>query len=317
MDQNQYVIGVDGGGTKTDLSIADLNGNVIAALHKGTCSHEVLPDSFAGAQRMLNEFMNELHTLSGIPPSAVVSVVMGLCGVDTQRQWRMMDDIVMRMGYPLHKVINDSYLSIYASSPDGTGICSINGTGVVTGGIDASGKMIQVGGIGSITGDCGGGSYISAKAVELAYRQLFRNGPATLLTAKVLEILEVNDLNSFHDQIVEKVIAATQYRLPLMQALFSLCDHDPVAHSSVQAIAAELANSVIGCAKQLQFKEKIHVVCAGSIWQKAETPLLFHHFCQLVQSGLNNRADIEVLRETPVVGAVKWAIHNYLFQNSH
>lgn len=311
MKQNQYVIGVDGGGTKTDLSIADLSGHVITTLHKGTCSHEALPDSFVGTERILNEFMNELHTTTGITKSEVVSVVMGLCGVDTLRQWNMMDALVKKMGYPMHKVVNDSYLSIHASSPDGTGICSINGTGVVTGGIDASGKMLQVGGMGSITGDYGGGGYLAEKAVELAYSQLFRNGPATLITPRVLEILEVDDLSLFHDRIEERVRAGTQYRLPLMRALFSCCDVDPVAALAVKNTAAQLADSVIGCAKKLQFIDRIHVVCAGSIWQKAETPLLLNHFCEIVQRELDHRAEITVLKEIPVVGALNWAIRNY------
>lgn len=312
MKQNQYVIGVDGGGTKTDLSMADLSGNVIASLHKGTCSHEMLPDSFAGTERTLTEYMNELHTASGIPKSAVVSVVMGLCGVDTSHQWKVLDDIVGRMGYPLHKVINDSYLSIHAQSPDGTGICSINGTGVVTGGIDGTGKMVQVGGMGFMTGDYGGGGYIAAKTVELAYNQLFRNGPATLVTPRVLELLELDDLSLFHDRIEERVKDTTQYCIQLIQTLFSLCDRDPVAAATVQTMAAQLANSVVGCAGQLQFADRIHVVCAGSIWKKAGTPMLLQHFSEIVQRELDHRADITVLKETPVAGAVKWAIRNYL-----
>ncbi len=226
-------------------------------------------------------------------------------------QCEKLDDIVARIGYPLHKVVNDSYLSIHASSPDGTGICSVNGTGAVAGGIDAAGKMVQVGGLGTLTWDCGGGTYIAFKAVELAYSQLFRNGPVTALTPKVLEILGVEDLSIIHERIAERVAATREYRLPLMRALFSLCGEDPVTTEAVRFIAGELANTVIGCAGHLHFPGRIPVVCAGSIWQKAETSLMLEHFRHKVQEGLNDRADITVLKETPVVGAIKWAVRHY------
>lgn len=316
MEQNKYVIGVDGGNTKTDLSIADLNGTIIANLRKGTCSHEALSDSFEGAERTLRGFFDELHASTGIPKSAVASVALGLAGVDTQQQWEKLDRIVAGIGYPIHKVINDSYLSIHACSPDGTGICSINGTGAVAGGIDATGKMVQVGGLGTMTGDYGGGTYIAFKTVEVVYAHLFRNGPTTALTPKVLEILGVDDLSVIHERIAERVIETREYRLPLMQALFSLCGEDAVATEAVRFIAEELANTLIGCAGHLDFPGRIPVICAGSIWQKAETPLMLEHFCEKVQAGLHNRADITVLKETPVVGAVKWAVRLYQSQNA-
>ena len=41
-----YILGVDGGNTKTDYFLFDVTGKFIGMYRDGTCSHEGLPDSF-------------------------------------------------------------------------------------------------------------------------------------------------------------------------------------------------------------------------------------------------------------------------------
>ena len=306
-----YVIGVDGGNTKTDLTVADLDGNPIATLRKGTCSHEAFPDSYSGACRHLYAYLDELHALADIPKSSVVSAVFGLAGVDTRAQWACLDGIVFGAGYPLYQVINDSFLPIYTAGADGLGICSINGTKTVAGGIDCTGKMVQVGGLGDITGDRGGGDYIAFRVTEAAYNEIFRNGPSTALTSVVLDALDYAEPDALCAAIQGKILCSTEHRLPLIRALFHLCQDDPVAFAIVEEIAVNLANSVVGCAGHLSFPDRIPVICAGSIWQKAETPLMFERFRAHVEAGLDGRAAVALLAEAPVAGAVKWAIRNY------
>ena len=45
----KYIIGVDGGNTKTDYFLFDSEGNFIDFHRAGTCSHEGLKDSFEGS----------------------------------------------------------------------------------------------------------------------------------------------------------------------------------------------------------------------------------------------------------------------------
>ena len=48
-NKKKYIIGVDGGNTKTDYLLFDTEGNFIDGLRSGTCSHEGLKDSFDGS----------------------------------------------------------------------------------------------------------------------------------------------------------------------------------------------------------------------------------------------------------------------------
>ena len=51
----KYILGVDGGNTKTDYLLYDVEGNFVDGLRSGTCSHEGLKDGFEGAYRVMNE----------------------------------------------------------------------------------------------------------------------------------------------------------------------------------------------------------------------------------------------------------------------
>ena len=56
----RYVLGVDGGNTKTDYLLYDVEGNFVDGIRSGTCSHEGLKDGFEGAYRVMNEKITEL-----------------------------------------------------------------------------------------------------------------------------------------------------------------------------------------------------------------------------------------------------------------
>ena len=55
MKNKEYILGVDGGNTKTDYFLFDLNGKYVDAIRCGTCSHEALSDSFSGTKRVMKE----------------------------------------------------------------------------------------------------------------------------------------------------------------------------------------------------------------------------------------------------------------------
>ena len=66
----KYVLGVDGGNTKTDYILFDEFGNFVDGHRSGTCSHEALKDSFSGTYRVMKEEVekllsrnNMLHTI--------------------------------------------------------------------------------------------------------------------------------------------------------------------------------------------------------------------------------------------------------------
>ncbi|HAX72047.1 MAG TPA: N-acetylglucosamine kinase, partial [Firmicutes bacterium] len=187
----KFVIGVDGGNTKTDYFLFDTEGNLIDHLKGGTCSHEALSDSFEGAYRLLKMHLDLLVHRNDLTYDEIESAAFGLAGVDLLHQRETLEDIVERIGFKNYVVDNDSFLGIKAALPNGFGVCSINGTGTVAGGIDEYGNRLQVGGMGAVTGDEAGGAYIAKTVLRYVYDYLYRCSPKTMMAKPVMNLLGV------------------------------------------------------------------------------------------------------------------------------
>ena len=310
--EKKYLLGVDGGNTKTDFMLFDSKGNFVDHLRAGTCSHESVKDSFAGAKRELNKNLTILCERSGISRREIAASVFGLAGIDTSMQQQKLTKILEELGFKNFIALNDSFLSIKAVSRDGTGVCSINGTGTVTGGIDRRQKYLQVGGIGAAAGDCAGGRNFSMRAIQAVYNALFRNGSATDMTQPMLTLLGVENDETLMAAISEQYYGRKIKDLEFMKILFSAANRgDEAAVAIVTDIAGEMANSVIGCVQRLDFGEEVNIITAGSIWMRCETPLLYREFCRVVQQGLRQKCIFLRPEFLPICGAINWAFQLY------
>lgn len=302
----QYIIGVDGGNTKTDYLLFDINGNFIDGIRKGTCSHEA-PNvgGFDGAYRIMKEnieFLLERHQLK---IEDVVAGAFGLAGVDAPFQKAALEEAVRKIGFTTYQVVNDGFLGIKAASPTGTGVCSINGTGTVNVGIDEEGNWMQVGGIGYIAGDEGGGSFLSRAAVRLAFDACFRFGPQTKVTEDVFAMYQITDKKELSDAIVGQKIDSTY----LVQSLFRRANEGDLPAICVLETAGEnMAKSIAGVIREIHLVEPVHVILAGSVWSKATSYHMQHKFEEVVQKLSNTSCQFIVLKEPPVLGAILWAL---------
>ncbi|MEG0693374.1 MAG: BadF/BadG/BcrA/BcrD ATPase family protein, partial [Oscillospiraceae bacterium] len=255
-----------------------------------------------------DSFINQLLEPLKISRNQIVSAVFGLAGIDTAVQQEKMVEIISSLGFDNFVAVNDSFLAIKAASDSGSGICSINGTGITVGAIDEDGKTLQIGGIGAAVGDSGGGRYYAAKAICGVYSELFRNGKKTSMTKEVLELLEVNDTFNLMDFISDKHYGRKTPDVKFMKILFQHANMgDEIAINIVTESATEISNSVIGAIQLLQFNQKVDIVTTGSIWDKCETPLLFDIFKEKVLASVENECCFIKPEYPPICGGVNWA----------
>ena len=176
---SKYILGVDGGNTKTDYFLFDTLGNFIDFHRDVACSHEGLKDSFDGTYRLMSKAIKFILGNNDLKPTDIDWAVFGLAGVDTPYQKKRLEEIVERIGFVKYKVVNDSFLGIKAMAP--YGVCSICGTGTSAGGIDKNDNYLQVGGIGETVGDEAGGSWLARRAIRQVYDAMYRFGTPSML----------------------------------------------------------------------------------------------------------------------------------------
>ncbi|GIO83337.1 kinase [Paenibacillus faecis] len=309
---NKYVIGVDGGNSKTDYFLFDLDGNYIDHLHTGTCSHERFPDGYAGAERAMKDQLHQLLASHGLSPQTITAGSFGLAGADIPPQKARLNEVVRRLGMTHFALDNDAFLGIKAGSEKGYGVCSINGSGMSTAGISPAGERLQIGGVGSeLSGDEAGGFYLARRVLRAVYDFLYRLGHETAMTEPVMELLRIPSKADYIETVLEGSVKRSLPTTELVQILFRAADQgDSAALEIVDRSAEQLARSAAGCLKHLNFDDdrEVDVVLAGSVWVKVESPLLFDGFRRKMEQFTRVPCRYTFLQVPPAAGAVLWAL---------
>ena len=95
----KYILGVDGGNTKTDYYLFDTDGNFIDMYRGGTCSHEGLKDAFDGTYRVMKEVFDEFLGKHNLTPSDITASCFGLAGDDLPYHRREGVCLILQEGF--------------------------------------------------------------------------------------------------------------------------------------------------------------------------------------------------------------------------
>jgi N-acetylglucosamine kinase-like BadF-type ATPase len=307
--ETKYIIGVDGGGTKTDYLVFTQEGEWVDSLRVGSRSHEVLTGGFAEAEEMILSDLEHLWKKHSIAKSQIAAAAFGMAGIDTPAQLTKIKEILNKAALNKYVVANDSILGIKAGCPSGVGICSINGTGTVASGINEKGEILQIGGIGFATGDSAGGNYIASLTIRAVYDYYFRCGSKTILVDQIMNLFAIADPMEIPNVISDRFYTDRNLDKIIVTYLFQAANaKDEVAMGIVQEVADQLAKSVSGCMLGLDFKGIPDIILAGSVWTKSDCPLLLSHFKDSVFRYTGKNISPTPLQVIPAAGAVLWAL---------
>lgn len=305
---SRILLGVDGGNTKAAFSLFDTEGHCLAYLKRETCSHEALPGGYPEAERALADGIERVCRAAGIAPEEIASAVLGLAGADTRAQHRELGAIADRLLPGRALVCNDALLGVKAAAPGGTGVCCINGTGCSIAGINAQGRQFQIGGIGYVSSDFGGGNFCAKEVLRQVYNARYRRGEPTALTEGVLKILGGGEQEDLLEFFHPNRLSIKKYEYELDRLLFRCAEQgDPAARRILRNVACTLARSTAGCICELGFQTQVTVVMAGSMWVKGTWPAFPEAFRRTVSRHVPCQCRFLILQAPPVMGAVCWA----------
>ena len=309
---NKYVLGVDGGGTKTHCAIFDRDRNSIDLINWGTTNHECLKGSFQELKEELRKLFSLVLNENNVNMNELGKCVFGLSGVDTKSQHAEISAIISELGIKEFILCNDAFLGIKAGCSKGYGVCVINGTGCTVAGISPSGRMLQIGGQGYLTGDKGGGGYLGMTAISSVYDFLFKGGDYTCMTDILFNELKINSKYDFIDTITERLNSKTINSSELCKVVFFAANMgDNLALQLLESMGSEMARSVNGIIRELKIDEaaELDIVLAGSINVKGENSAAINRFKQdVLTKNQNRKIDFKILKQPPVAGAIIWAL---------
>src|SRR5690625_3997614 len=158
-----YVLGIDGGGTKTTGIIVDEDGNVVAEATVGASNPNIV-----GQEDLISRFTELITTLENEDAASfnrLTQVFAGISGAGHGNSQQQQRDVLRRIlpaTVPI-TVDNDAIIALYAGTFGRPGIVQIAGTGSITYGINEKGCRGRVGGWGHLYG-VEGSSYSSGLA---------------------------------------------------------------------------------------------------------------------------------------------------------
>ena len=189
------LLAVDGGGTKTQALVSDLQGKVLArGLGPSSNIHNVgLEESCRAVATAIEGAL--LHILgpqarkTGVAwkSAPFAAACFGLSGVDGPTDEAEVGRWVKDQAIaPRFLVVNDSELILAGGTPQGWGVAVISGTGSICLGRTAEGKSARVGGWGPLIGDEGSGYHIAINALRLATQTADGRAEASALLNAIL-----------------------------------------------------------------------------------------------------------------------------------
>lgn len=274
-----YVIGIDGGGSKTTYSICKISKDNPTTIHpvttfqaKGTNPQVI---GFQEMAQQIGENINNILKEYSIPPGEILSVCCGLAGVgredDEEKASLYIREKFLSFGIDRNIrlfVCSDLYVALRGALKPGVedGILVIAGTGSNAIGRTKEESVYKTGGWGHILGDEGSGYHIALKALNKVTRSYDLREDKTLLNEMILKKLNLPTEPKLISYIYGKKPQKNEIA-GLAEVVIQAADQgDDIAIRILKEASAELVQHVRSLHRMSdQFDKDTAITTAGSI----------------------------------------------------
>lgn len=267
----EYVMGIDGGGTKTIAVISDINGIIAAQSIAGSTNPNV-----AATHELEAAFQNLFDSLEKQLPDGLRDITCafaGISGAGNQENKRNLQKLLKRL-LPEHITIQveaDTINALYSGTYGKHGMVQISGTGSITYGINRSGKHDRAGGWGYLFGDEGSGYDIGRQGMTAALQSYDGRGPDTILMQMMYDHFNIDHPQKLIREIYTSSAPKSEIS-PLSKLVFAAYKQkDPAAVKILSNTGKEIAHSIKTLYQKLfEPNEEASVVLCGGVFNEKE-----------------------------------------------
>lgn len=238
-----YLIGVDGGGSKTLVRLARPDRSVLA---QASGPGSALRNGAGLAWAVIATTIDSAFANAGLalPPAAQLAVGVGIAGYNVA-QWAA-DFRAAAPAFGALEIANDGVTTLLGAHEGRAGAVIAVGTGTIGIASDPDGRQRVVDGWGFPSGDDGSGAWMGMRAVHHAQQALDGRAARGPLTEAVLALCQEETATADgHDQramLLDWLAQADQAAFArLARPVVAHAGRDPAARAILQAAAAEIA----------------------------------------------------------------------------
>ena len=295
----RYILGVDGGGTKTVALLGDLDGNVLARGMSGSSNANAV-----GFNAACLAVESAITMTRKDHPGEISAMCLGLAGAGRKEDMEQFENwAVHKFQKTVVKAVSDAEMLLMAEASSSPALALICGTGSIVYGRTVTGDLIRAGGWGYLFGDEGSGYAIGIAALRAVMQAYDGRGSETLLSELVIE--------RFGLRTAQDLVGSIYGAKSPPSAVASLTDlveqaagqGDSVAIIILEESAQELARTVAAVYPKLGTSIVPLVITGGTILHGRYLKKAFTEACEiqrLVFTAIHYVAE-------PAVGALRLA----------
>ncbi|MBV9216529.1 MAG: hypothetical protein JO053_10155 [Acidobacteria bacterium] len=262
----QLYLGVDGGGTKSNIALMSASKKVLAEGSGGPGNP--LRVGVETAVGNILEAVDKACDEAALSRGDIFAAVLGLAGARRlDMRERVRESFVGRYRIRRTEITTDAEIALFGTTLGKPGVVVIAGTGSVCLGVNAAGERAMAGGWGPIAGDEGGGRGIAERALHAIAKASDGRGPKTLLSERAAEYFRASSV----DNLIGAIYAPRMDNSRI--AGFARCvtesanDGDEVACEIITDAGNELGTAAAAVIDRLGLNgSKFPVGCVGSVF---------------------------------------------------
>lgn len=309
-----YILGVDGGGTKTVIRITDFKGLTVSEYITGAGNYKSVGIKSAEIN-ISNGILSAIKQINAESENIFFSSsCFGLSGLDSEQDGEIFKKMIFNNEIKKYidpkKIIicNDSRIGLAAGSDSKNAVMIICGTGSNCFGINEEGQEAKANGWDYILGDEGSAYELGIKALRSVMRAFDGRGRKTLLSETILRDLNLNNITDLIGWCYNMPFSSERFAALTKTVCKTAELGDKVSIKLLSEEVKEALASISIVAKKLKLTDReFDIVYVGSVFRcekyfrKVLTDKLKEKFPKIIFVPLNDK---------PVSGAIKMALKN-------
>ncbi len=261
-----YLLGIDGGGTKTVCLLADENLKVLGRGIGGPSNY--LSEGIYTAKMSLRAAVQEALAAAGVDASSVGAVCAGLAGASRPRDRQTMQKALREIVPAARiRVEIDAFIALAGATECRPGVIVISGTGSVAFGVNSAGETARSGGWGFVAGDEGSGFDIGRKGIAEALRHYDGRAGITTIAEKLMREMYLESLEEMIPILYSGPFSPAKIASLFPLILEAAREGDQAADRLIREAAGELSRMAAAVVRRLKMEEHCLVATSGGVFR--------------------------------------------------
>ncbi len=309
MNKSLYILGIDGGGTKTSAVLCTMDQTIIAEA-QGEGSNIQIIGTGQTAEIILDLIHQCCHSV-GCTISEIGAIVAGVAGVGRPADRQQLLDAITALAQknqlplPPFGIESDARIALEGAFNGKPGIIVIAGTGSIVMGKNVNGKLHRSGGWGRLIGDEGSGYAIGREAFRTIAKEMDGNKTKTRLKKLFADQLQLTSQEAIIQAVYRNNFDMASV-VPLV--LEAASKNDSIAKNILADEAKELVETIARTSDSLinskKKNERLPLSFAGSLLTND------NFYSRKVRSVIKRtlpQLSLRAAEASPVIGAVLMA----------